>query len=282
MAAHWDAQTRLHIRNGHDERGRVRAPRPRDEALDRMAKVRAVAFDLDSTLVDFMRWKQRACESAVRALIDAGLDLPTSASVDAHVPEDVLTKRLMETYFETDVESDRAITDFLERIGAAADPAMVSVAVAGYRRGKTAALEPYPRTVPTLVKLCKMGYQLAVVTDAPRSKAVYRLAATDLLPFFDTVLTSCDIEGGKSTTKPFEAVCDELDREPEQVLMVGDWPERDIRLPKQMGMPTALAHYGWQSVGATLRDEDRPDVVLYRIDDLARILERAGGGRQRW
>ncbi len=35
--------------------------------------IRAVVFDLDNTLVDFMRMKRNAVEAGVSAMIDAGL-----------------------------------------------------------------------------------------------------------------------------------------------------------------------------------------------------------------
>ena len=36
--------------------------------------IKAIIFDLDNTLVDFMRMKSRAIEAAIKSMIDAGLD----------------------------------------------------------------------------------------------------------------------------------------------------------------------------------------------------------------
>ena len=38
--------------------------------------IKAVVFDLDNTLIDFMRMKNTAVEAATKAMIDAGLDFP--------------------------------------------------------------------------------------------------------------------------------------------------------------------------------------------------------------
>lgn len=38
--------------------------------------IKAIVFDLDNTLVDFMLMKRRAIEAAIPAMIDAGLKLP--------------------------------------------------------------------------------------------------------------------------------------------------------------------------------------------------------------
>ena len=38
--------------------------------------IKAVIFDLDNTLTDFMRMKESAVEAAVEAMMDAGLRFP--------------------------------------------------------------------------------------------------------------------------------------------------------------------------------------------------------------
>jgi len=38
--------------------------------------IKAVIFDLDNTLVDFMSMKRQAIEAAIHSMIDAGLRLP--------------------------------------------------------------------------------------------------------------------------------------------------------------------------------------------------------------
>ena len=40
-----------------------------------MNKTRAILFDLDNTLVDFMQMKEEACKAAVKAMIVAGLKM---------------------------------------------------------------------------------------------------------------------------------------------------------------------------------------------------------------
>ena len=42
--------------------------------------IRAVVFDLDNTLLDFMNMKSKAIESALRGMIEAGLDIDKVAS----------------------------------------------------------------------------------------------------------------------------------------------------------------------------------------------------------
>ena len=53
---------------------------------------------------------------------------------------------------------------------------------------------------------------------------------------------------------------------PEECIMVGDWPERDIKGASQIGMKTAFARYG------SMKKTAKADYVLNDIKDLIRIV----------
>ena len=44
--------------------------------------IKAVIFDLDNTLIDFMRMKQLSCDAAISAMIDAGLNVNKRKAMD--------------------------------------------------------------------------------------------------------------------------------------------------------------------------------------------------------
>ena len=46
-----------------------------EQSVRRKNVIRAVIFDLDNTLVDFVRMKENAIDAAVDAMIDAGLEM---------------------------------------------------------------------------------------------------------------------------------------------------------------------------------------------------------------
>jgi len=52
-----------------------------------MHQIRAILFDLDNTLVDFIRMKEESCRAAVKAMVASGL----------RMKEDQVYERLMET-----------------------------------------------------------------------------------------------------------------------------------------------------------------------------------------
>ena len=48
----------------------------------------------------------------------------------------------------------------------------------------------------------------------------------------------------KPSSKPFKLCLESLKLDPEETIMVGDWPERDVVGAKKIGMRTAFARYG--------------------------------------
>ena len=46
------------------------------------------------------------------------------------------------------------------------------------------------------------------------------------------------------SSKPFKLCLKSLKLKPEDTIMVGDWPERDVVGAKKIGMKTAFARYG--------------------------------------
>ena len=122
-------------------------------------------------------------------------------------------------------------------------------------------------TIPA--KLKKNGIKLAIVTDAPKLKAWIRLATMELTDFFDVVVAFEDTKETKPSRRPFEAALSKLRLKPQECLMVGDWPERDIKGAKRMGLVSCFAKYGNQKVKKTDADYEIDD-----IKDLLKIVEK--------
>jgi putative hydrolase of the HAD superfamily len=225
--------------------------------------LRAVAFDVDSTLVDFLRFKRIATQSAALAMVDAGLDIEPGLA----------EQRLWDTYRAEGLDGDVAFEAFLRGTVGRAEPHVLAAGLHAYLRAKEAHLEPYPGVLPTFIHLVRRGLRLAVVTDAERPKALYRLRALRLTPFFETVITIDDTLFGKADEQPYHQLLARLRLPPGEVLMVGDNPARDIRPARRAGLWTALAAYGAQPHFATKFPEDEPHFQLGRIDELLAVVD---------
>jgi HAD superfamily hydrolase (TIGR02253 family) len=196
--------------------------------------IRAVVFDLDNTLVDFMKMKGEAIDAAIRAMIDGGLDLTY----------DEVKKRIDAIYKEKGIEFQYVFDSLLSDIFDKVDYKILTAGVVAYRRAREAALVPYPHVYMTLYELLKIGMKLAVVSDAPAREAWLRLTYLNMHNIFDVVVTFEDTNVRKPHPAPFKLVLEKLGVKPEEALMVGDWAERDIIGAKKVGMKTVFARYG--------------------------------------
>jgi putative hydrolase of the HAD superfamily len=195
--------------------------------------IRAIVFDLDNTLTDFMKMKADAVEAAIDGMVDAGLKLPRP----------VLRERIDAIYREKGLEYQQVFDDLLERELGHVDPKIHACGIVAYRRVR-AAMQLYPHVQLTLLELAKRGIRLGVVSDAPRAQAWLRLASLGLQHVFDAVVTFEDTGERKPSAGPFQAVLRALGVTAGESLMVGDWAERDVVGGKSLGMKTVFARYG--------------------------------------
>jgi putative hydrolase of the HAD superfamily len=226
--------------------------------------IRAVIFDLDNTLVDFMAMKRQAVEAAIQSMIDAGLGLTT---------EDV-RQRIDAIYKERGIEFQNVFDQLLYDLFQKVDYKILSAGIIAYRRAREAALVPYPHVNLTLIGLLKRGLKLAVVSDAPAREAWLRLCSLNFHHLFDCVVTFGDTGERKPSPAPFRKVLEGLRVEPAEALMVGDWPERDVVGAAMLGIRTAFARYG-DTFGT---QDSHADYELTDISGLLPIVDSLNGG----
>ena len=196
--------------------------------------IKALIFDLDNTLVDFMLLKERAVDAAVHAMIDAGLDLKHDDAIE----------RINDIYSREGIEYQTVFDHLLKDVYGSVDQEIISSGVVAYRKAREAALKPYPKVFSTLIELIKMGLKLAVVSDAPAREAWLRLSYINFHHLFDVVITFDDSHEKKPSPVPFNLALEKLNLKAEECLMIGDWAERDMVGARAVGMKTVFARYG--------------------------------------
>ena len=196
--------------------------------------IKAIIFDLDNTLLDFMKMKQFAVKAAITAMNEAGLN----------IDEDLAYKDIFKLYESKGWENQQVFDDFLMQNFGKVSNKILAAGIVSYRRAREATLLVYPNVNKTLIELIKMGIQLAVVSDAPSREAWMRLYYLNLHHVFDPVLTYDDSGAHKPSPKPFEMALDILNVNSDEALMIGDWPDRDVVGASQIGMKTIFARYG--------------------------------------
>ena len=196
--------------------------------------IKGVVFDLDNTLLDFMKMKEFAVKAAIKGMIEAGLK----------VNEDKSYIEINSIYEEFGWENQKVFDVFLEKSIGHVDNKFLAAGIVAYRRAREANLMAYPNVNKTLLALSKSGVKLGVVSDAPSREAWMRIYYLNLYHYFDVVITFDDSGERKPSPIPFQLALDGMGLRPEETIMIGDWPERDVVGAQQIGMKTAFARYG--------------------------------------
>lgn len=210
--------------------------------------VKAVLFDMDNTLFDFLEAKLTACKKMVEHL-------------GAGDPEAMLGYFLRGTPGFEDLEN---IKDYL------LDNKLYSeenyeTCCRIYETIKLEALVLYPGVKHTLEVLKEERISLALVTDAHSHHATKRLERMQIIEYFDFIVTN-DMTGAKKPDhKVFHFALDLLEVKPPQAVFVGDSPRRDIEPARQIGMITAYAAYG---DSRHYSDQVEADIILSGITDV--------------
>lgn len=224
--------------------------------------IKAVIFDLDNTLIDFMTMKENAIKAAVQAMIDSGLNMDPGEAMG----------ELYAIYDREGIEYQKVFDNFLEKHLGTIDWKILSSGVVAYRRARIASLVPYPHVYMTLTELLRRGLKLAVLSDAPRLEAWLRLCDLQLQHTFDTVITYEDTGFKKPNPIPYKKVLSLITINPGEAVMVGDWPERDLVGAREVGMLTVFARYGFSFQRKPVGREGA-DYVIYDIRDLLTIID---------
>jgi putative hydrolase of the HAD superfamily len=226
--------------------------------------IKGIIFDLDNTLTDFMRMKNDSIDAAVEAMIDAGLPLG---------PEEAC-KRIFRIYDREGIEYQQVFDEFLKETLGRVDHRILAAGIVGYRRARESKLVLYPHVKITLIELIRRGLKLAVVSDAPALQAWLRLCQLELQHSFDPVVTFDDSGARKPDPQPFRIALDRMGLTPSEVLMIGDWPERDMVGAARLGIRTVHARYG-DTFGTV---ESGADFEVASARQLLEIVDRLNAG----
>ncbi|MEO0073367.1 MAG: HAD-IA family hydrolase [candidate division WOR-3 bacterium] len=217
--------------------------------------IRAVVFDVDNTLVDFIKWKYAAVDAAIPAMIDAGLDLSFEQA----------RRKIFDIYDRKGIEYQEVFDDLLQEVLGYIDYRILAAGIVAYRRAREGSLVAYPHVRLALLKLFRMHLKLAVVSQARKLHAGRGRVQLGVDSFFDVVVAFEDTGRRKPAPEPFQKALELLDVRPDEAMMVGDWAERDILGAKEIGMTTVFARYG-DTFGTKNSGAD------FEIDDIIQLI----------
>ena len=228
-----------------------------------MNKIKAVFFDIDDTLYDTTLQAEMVRKNAIKAMIEAGLD----------IEEDEAMEALQEIVQQYGSNYQYHFDHLLERYGYQKNPRIIAAGIVAYHTTKAAYLVPFPDTVPTLLELRDMGYRIGVITEGRSVKQWEKLIRLGLQHFFHAVVISEDIGREKTDPEIFRLAAEKIGAKTKETIMVGDRLEKDIGGAKLAGMKTVQLKRGKHARKMPTCPEEEPDYVIGKLKDILRILK---------
>ncbi len=232
-----------------------------------LENIKAIFFDLDQTLIDWIGYKESAIIASASSMRNAGLDLP----------EEEIRKMIKEIYDEKGWEYQKVFDDLLKKVGLKPEDKVYNkikaAGVVAYREMKAKYLKPYPDIPIALKELNDMNYKLGIISDAPSFQGWQRLYELKLIDYFDEshIYIGKNIKASK---KIFEDIMKEHNYSPSELLMVGDNPKRDIKPANEAGVVTVLIKYG-QVYPIEAQDHlQKPDFYFDSLWKLVELLRK--------
>jgi putative hydrolase of the HAD superfamily len=134
----------------------------------------------------------------------------------------------------------------------------------------------YSDAAPTLDRLVRDGYRLAIVSNTTQSTERdmrTALGTIGLEPYFDAVVTSFDVGHEKPHGDIFRRALDSLGCTAANAVMVGNDPVADVGGAAALGMATVLV----ARPSATRHEIDvTPTFVVASLDDLPELVREIG------
>jgi putative hydrolase of the HAD superfamily len=213
-------------------------------------QLKAIIFDMDNTLFDFVKAKLLAC-AAVVTIVGRRDD---SALLDYFINDDI------------DVERFESIAEYLKDRDIYSD-AKFEECTKLYYKTKMENIELYPGVMETLNEIKSMNLGSAVVTDAFKANAQARLRKTGLLQYFDYVITADLVGTKKPEPDSIIYALAKLGCSAEEAIFIGDSLRRDIIPSNKLGLVTVYAAYGDRNFY-----EDRRGSADHTINDIRELI----------
>ncbi|MGB6135428.1 MAG: phosphoglycolate phosphatase [Shewanella sp.] len=228
--------------------------------MSQWANIKAIAFDLDGTLIDSVPDLAAATNAT---LAECNLPQVSDALVRSWVGNgaQVLMQRALsfasekpENSAELQAQLEQVMPRFMHYYGEHLQQHSLL----------------YPHVLKTLKQLTQAGYQLAIVTNKPYRFTVPLLTAFGLDGLFSEVLGGDSLAKMKPDPMPLQHLLQQWQLDTTQLLMVGD-SKNDILAAKAANVMSIGLTYGYnygEDIGLS-----NPDAVCEHFSDIGKYLQ---------
>ena len=222
--------------------------------------VRAVAYDLDGTLVDSVGDLAFAANLMREEL---GLVAIPKSEIKTYIGKGIanlVRRAVMRGRAPGDVVSAAYVAEAL------------ALCERHYARVMCRTTRPYPRAVDGLKAARDKGFRLAVITNKAARFTEPMLRELDLAKYFELTLSGDSLAEKKPLPAPLLHAAEFFDIEPKELLMVGD-TENDSEAAHRAGSPTFIVTYGYYQ-GSDLA-ELNATAVISDLVEAANLIENS-------
>ncbi len=236
-----------------------------------MAKrpLRALFLDVDDTVYSITEFAQAARRNAIRAMIDAGVNMEEGALMNE------LEEVISEFSSNHEHHFDKLICRLPPEVYAGQSPLiLVAAGVVAYHQTKFREFAPYEDAIEVLRILKDRGLLLGIITAGvaiKQAEKIYRLGLHKLV--CPTYIYITDLLGiNKTNPKIFLRACREAGAEPRECMYAGDNPSVDVDVPGECGLYTVLSRRSGKYMG--IEPDRTPDHVVHNFYDLLEIIDQ--------
>lgn len=216
--------------------------------------IRAVVFDLDDTLYPEISYAEDGFRKAAAVL--EGLYGVKNAYQKIRTIFDEDRMGVFDRLCSSESLPEKAVAD----------------AVDTYRKNQPEKLEFYPKTKDVLQYLQQNGFKTGVITDGRPFSQRAKIRALGAEAYFDAIIVTDEI--GREYRKPhpraFEEMARKLNVRTEEMMYVGDNPQKDFAVKEYLPLKTVQIRTGGLYQDAEYRNDIVPDEI---VADIREILE---------
>ena len=204
---------------------------------DENEMIKAIIFDLDDTLYDYSGCHEKAMESLKKYCMDRFL-LTEQGFRDRYS----VSKKIVKQKLGNNASSHNRMLYaqvFLELSGVKpCDNALALYDI--YWNTMLKEMKTFDYVIPFFEKLSNVGIKIAVLTDLTVHIQHRKLVKLGLTNYVDVLVTSEEAGCEKPGKQMFDLVLEKLAMQPDQVIMIGDSYEKDIRGAEKEGIRSVL------------------------------------------
>ncbi len=200
-------------------------------------------FDIDDTLFPSTYFSQLSRHNAINAMIDAGLNFPYE-----HLKEklDTIVQEKGSNY-------PYHFDELCKQLSCKNPSKVIAYAVAAYHNTKQS-IRTFPSVKRVLLNL-KKTHSIYVATEGRAIKQWDKLLRLGVSDFFDDVFISEDL-GTPKSEEFYRRILQRLNTVPDNVVMIGDNPTKDIAPAKAVGIKTIRIKQGKYSTIPSNADDE--------------------------